>query len=146
MRSDDARLPPRVAVVLDASRRLAAAKPGIVSIGLAGSWARGAGRLDSDVDLVVLTTQPLALLASSDWYELLGSPAELIRCADFGAVQERRIRLADGLQVEVGVGVPSWADTTPVDPGTRRVVADGMRPIYDPTGLLARLIAVVNAD
>jgi uncharacterized protein len=146
VRPDDARLPPRVAVVLDASRRLAAAKPGIVSIGLAGSWARGAGRPDSDVDLVVLTTQPLALLTSSDWYELLGSPAELIRCAGFGAVQERRIRLADGLQVEVGVGVPSWADTTPVDPGTRRVVADGMRPIYDPTGLLARLIAVVNAD
>jgi hypothetical protein len=45
VRPDDAGLPPRVAVVLDASRRLVAAKPGIVSVGLAGGLAERVARI-----------------------------------------------------------------------------------------------------
>jgi hypothetical protein len=37
--------------------------------------------------------------------------------------------------VELGFAPSSWA-TVPLDPGTRRVLADGHRVIYD-TGLLA---------
>lgn len=41
--------------------------------------------------------------------------------------------------------VGSWARgaraaTDPVDPGTRRVVGDGLRILHDPDGLLARLL------
>jgi hypothetical protein len=49
---------------------------------------RGAGGQDSDVDLVVLTTDTNRLLGSSDWYAAFGERVELIRTSDFGAIQE----------------------------------------------------------
>jgi hypothetical protein len=58
-----------------------------------------------------------------------------------GAVIERRLALASGLEVELGIGSPSWAATEPVDPGTRKVVIDWMRALYDPEDLLATLAA-----
>ena len=48
-----------------------------------------------------------------------------------------------GLEVEVGIAAPSWAATDPVDPGTRRVVEEGMRIIYDPEELLTRLVGAL---
>jgi uncharacterized protein len=137
--------PDAVADALAGVRRLPAFKPDIVAIGLVGSWARGDGRTDSDVDVVVLTTSPQSLLETDDWYSLIHPKAVLVRAEDFGAVQERRLRLPDGLEVEVGVGAPSWAETASVDPGTRRVVADGLSIIHDPGGLLARLRAACRA-
>ncbi|WP_406010148.1 hypothetical protein OG440_31650 [Streptomyces sp. NBC_00637] len=47
---------------------------------------------------------------------------------------------ASGLEVEVGVGSARWARTDPVDEGTRRLVTDGARPLYDPAGILGALI------
>ncbi len=34
----------------------------------------------------------------------------------------------------------AWAGTEPVDPGTRRVVTDGVRVLHDPEQLLADLV------
>ena len=136
-------LPAHVLAVLDAARMLAVEKPDVVAIALVGSWGRGAGRPDSDVDLVVLTHRPTPLLETDDWYQVFGPQAVLVRSADFGAIQERRLRLPGGLEVEIGVGSPSWADSDPVDPGTRRVVLDGLVPLYDPAHLLAGLIPAV---
>jgi predicted nucleotidyltransferase len=137
-------LPGAVGAVVAAATRLPEAEPGIVAVGLAGSWARGVGRADSDVDLVVLTTDPGRLLESTAWFTAFGPDAELIRCRRFGAITERRLRLPDGLVVEVGIGAPSWAATDPVDEGTRRVVHDGFRPVYDPAAMLERLIERVS--
>jgi hypothetical protein len=39
----------------------------------------------------------------------------------------------------VGIAEPAWAATNPVDPGTRRVVTDGLRILHDPDGRLAAL-------
>ena len=41
--------------------------------------------------------------------------------------------------MELGVAAPGWAATDPVDPGTARVVVDGMRILHDSDELLARL-------
>jgi uncharacterized protein (TIGR02569 family) len=110
-----------------------------------GSWARGAARPHSDVDLVILSSEPSRLLAARDWYERIHPEAELVRMDDYGAIQERRLRLPGGLEVEIGIGSPSWAETTPVDDGTRAVTTDGLETVYDPTGLLAALLAVTAA-
>jgi hypothetical protein len=48
--------------------------------------------------------------------------------------EERRTEVRE-LLARVG----AWAATDPVDPGTRRVVRDGMSILYDPGGLLERL-------
>jgi predicted nucleotidyltransferase len=117
----------------------AATRDDIVAVALVGSWARGAAGPDSDIDVVVLTDDPAAYLERDDWVEELAPGARLVRTGDWIAIVERRLRLASGLEVEVGIGRPSWAGISPVDPGTQRVVRDGMRPLYDPRGVLATL-------
>jgi predicted nucleotidyltransferase len=121
----------------------AAGRTDIEGVALVGSWARGSARDDSDVDVVILTTQPSLYLANNDWSIGLGVTS-LSRAISWGALTERRARVGSGLDVEFGIAMPSWAGIDPVDPGTRRVVADGLRILYDPRGILARLDRSVN--
>ncbi|MFU8874585.1 nucleotidyltransferase domain-containing protein [Micromonospora sp. SL4-19] len=101
-----------------------------------GSWARGAARMDSDVDIVILTDNPRH--AEPDvWTGLLGG--EVVRLDDWGPLREVRVRRSSGLDVEIGVVPVSWADTDPVDPGTRRVISDGHSIVHDPAGVLGAL-------
>ena len=132
-------LPGRIVDVVGDARALAGVLPKVVAIGLAGSWARGQARPDSDVDIVLLTEQPGAALAATSWFSTFGDDTVLVRSADFGAIQERRLRLPDGLLVEVGIGTPDWAWMDPVDAGTERVVRDGIVTLYNPRVLLAAL-------
>lgn len=127
--------------LLERAASWAQAREDLAAVALVGSWARRAERPDSDVDLIVLTDDPSLYLERDDWVEALAPGAELVRTADWDAIVERRLRLASGLEVEVGVGRPSWADTAPLDPGTQRVVRDGMRVVHDPRRLLASLVA-----
>jgi predicted nucleotidyltransferase len=124
----------------------AAERSDVVALAVVGSWARGTARADSDFDVVLLTDDPSAYLEREDWIAALAPGAELFRIGDWGAIAERRFVLRSGLEVEVGVGLPSWADTAPVDPGTRAVVRDGLRPLFDPRGLLAKLVAACRGS
>lgn len=67
------------------------------------------------------------------------------RIEAWGPLTERRLLLEDGLEVEVGIAEPAWAATDPVDPGTRRVVTDGLRILHDPDGRLAALAIAASA-
>ena len=118
--------------------RWAALRPDISGLLLVGSYARNAARPDSDVDLVVLTSD-LARYADNSWAEELAL-GELTRVQAWGPITERRFVTASGLEVEINIGSPEWARLDPVDSGTRRVVTDGARPLHDPTGALAELI------
>src|SRR5690349_11438868 len=126
--------------VVDRVRRWAADRPDVVGLLLVGSYARSAARPDSDVDLVLLTTD-VDGYADDTWTGglSLGAP---VRVRSWGAVTERRFVSASGLEVEINVGPAGWADTEPVDSGTRRVVTDGARVLHDPSGLLAALVDV----
>lgn len=138
-------LPGNVQAVLDVATRLGTRIQHIVAVGLVGSYARGAAGPTSDVDLVVLTNSPEALLESDDWFCLFDPHAKLIRTGAFGAIQERRLRLPQGLVVEIGIGRTTWAAVDLVDPGTRRVVSDGLVILYDPSDLLSGLaLAVIS--
>ncbi|WP_338020703.1 nucleotidyltransferase domain-containing protein [Streptomyces sp. TR1341] len=168
---DQSGVPPeRLAEVrefLDRLTRWAATREDIVGLLLVGSYARGAARPDSDVDVVLLTTDPAPYLtdaaesdtaesdtaefdiAESDiaesggtwtgWAGELGL-GRLVRTRVWGPLTERRYTLVPGLEVEFGIGGPRWARTDPVDPGTRRVVAEGARTLYDPRRVLAELV------
>jgi predicted nucleotidyltransferase len=113
------------------------------ALALVGSWARGAPTRQSDVDVVLLTDSPARYTQSDAWLAELGD-ARPVRTLAWGAVTERRFALPGGLEVELGVAAPSWAAVEPLDPGTRRVVSDGMRILHDPDGLLARLAAACD--
>lgn len=120
--------------------RWATTRPEVVGLLLVGSQARGTARPDSDVDLVALTTDP-ALTAREAAGLALGEP---VRVQRWGPVTERRYLTASGRPVELNLAAPDWARTDPVDPGTRRIVTDGARPLHDPAGRLAALLAACD--
>ena len=130
--------------VCDAVVGWASERPDIKGVAVVGSWARSEPRMDSDVDLVILTTEKGAYSASEAWASMaVLQPAEMIRTQEWGPMSERRIRLASGLQIEFGFASPNWAETNPVDPGTARVVRDGCVPLLDPNELFEKLLGAV---
>lgn len=111
---------------------------------LVGSWARGEARLDSDVDLVILAAEPSAFTPDT-WIDIL-EDGHLIRRQHWGPLDEMRIKLSSGLEVEVGVVPLSWAATNPVDSGTHRVVTDGHRILHDRAALLDQLATACKQE
>ena len=99
----------------------------------------------SDIDIVVLTLDPASYAATDGWVEgALGEVAPVVRTMEWGPLlTERRVRLASGLEVDIGFAPPSWAAADAVDPGTAGVVADGFRALFDPDDLLSRLVNVI---
>jgi hypothetical protein len=111
---------------------------------LVGSWARDEATDASDLDVVVLSRTPEALAGNDAWLAPLRG--EVIRRKNWGAVEERRVQLPSGLVVEAGVAGTTWARTDPVDDGTAFVVSAGAVPVYDPDGLLKRLLAALDVE
>ena len=120
------------------------------AIALVSSHARGAAREDFDVDLVVLTNVPEFFRADTSWLDAIGwrgADSRPLKWQDeeYGVLWSRRLWLEQGrLEVEIGFARPAWAEVDPLDPGTRRVVADGCRSLHDPDRLLARLRAAAG--
>ncbi|WP_343245142.1 nucleotidyltransferase domain-containing protein [Streptomyces sp. SID14478] len=77
-----------------------------------GSYARNAARPESDVDVILLTTEEALYLHDDAWVAELGL-GDLVRAQTFGAITERRHVTASGLEIEIGIGSPIWADTSP---------------------------------
>lgn len=124
--------------IIDRITRWAANRQDIVGLLLVGSYARNTARPDSDIDIVLLTTDQTQYF-NNTWANELAL-GELVRTQAWGPITERRYATASGVEVEIGIGSPEWAQTDPVDPGTHRVVADGARSLHDPAGVLASLI------
>ena len=111
-----------------------------------GSWARKNARMDSDVDLVILTDGKERYLADWSWVlDAVGQPAGILRTQDWGPLTERRIVLPSGLEIEFGFAGRGWALAHPVEAGTARVLRDGCSPLFDPEGAIASLMAAVGA-
>lgn len=124
--------------IVDRITRWAANRQDIVGLLLVGSYARNTARPDSDIDIVLLTTDQTQYF-NNTWANELAL-GELVRTQAWGPITERRYATASGVEVEIGIGSPEWAETDPVDPCTHRVVADGARSLHDPAGVLASLI------
>lgn len=120
---------------LEAVSKWADGRDDVVGVALVGSHARNAARPDSDVDLAVLCADPRVLTADHGWLANFGE----IRKAGterYGPVTSLRVFYNGGFEVEFGIVEPSWVGI-PLDSGTRRVILDGMRIVYDPDGLFA---------
>jgi hypothetical protein len=124
----------------------AANRPDILAIALVGSYARGAARADSDIDLVLICESAQPYLADESWLSTFGKPMR-IETEDWGLVQSKRVFYDDGAEVEFGITAPEWTATDPVDEGTRQVIGDGVQIVSDPAGLLAALLrALADLD
>ena len=135
---------PTITPLLERVTAWARERQDVRGLALVGSFARDAARPDSDVELVLLTDDPGSYVADAGWVSELGAE-KITRTQEWGPLTERRLLLPSGLELEVGVVGPLWASTDPVDSGTRRVVTDGMRILYDPEGRFAALAAACQA-
>ncbi len=121
------------------------AQPDVLAAALVGSYARTAATAVSDIDLLTLTTTVEKYFANADWAAQFGTMTTSTAEA-WGRVTALRACYQDDLEIEFNFAPPDWADV-PVDEGTRSVVADGMRILYDPAGLLKSLRqAVANSQ
>lgn len=111
----------------------------IRAVAVVGSYATGRPRQDSDIDVILLTTRPSDYITGDTWMAELDA-GDLIQTRHWGAITERRLSGVAGIQIDIGIGEPTWASASPVDPGTRQVVAHGLRVLYDPDRLLERLM------
>ena len=110
----------------------------IAGVFLVGSHARGHPTAQSDVDLVLLASEPRTYLDDVSWVSQFGTP-ECITREDWGKVQSLRVVYSGGQEIEYGITTPDWA-SHPIPQSTQEVLAGGMRLLYDRTGDLARAI------
>lgn len=106
------------------------------AIAVVGSFARGAPRPGSDLDLVLLCERPGRF---GPWLADVPplAPARFLYCRAWGPVMELRLRRRSGLHLDVGIAPLTWATVDPLDLGTARVLSDGVRVVHDPDRLLA---------
>jgi hypothetical protein len=137
----------RVPAILNSVVDWAKAQEGVRGVALVGSHARNQARRDSDIDLVLLADNPdrfrdVAWVTDIAWPRTGVHPT---RWADeeYGAVWSRRIWFDPDCEIELIFAPVRWADVSPVDDGTRRVISGGCRVLYDPDLLLTRLVSTV---
>ncbi|MCB1185595.1 nucleotidyltransferase domain-containing protein [bacterium] len=112
------------------------------AIAIVGSHARAEARPDSDIDLVILCIDPLALLQDREWISIAGDARQVDR-EEYGRLVSLRAHYETGMEVEYGIASTSWAGL-PVDPGSASVARNGMKVLYDPAAILHSMLEAVN--
>ena len=121
---------------LNAFVNWASAQEDAQAIALVGSYARGAARDDSDIDLVLLTDQPQKYLEDFKWIERFGN-VEKYQTEDYGKLISIRVWYQNGVEVEYGITTPDWA-ATPLDAGTQEVIRGGTIVLFERGNLLSQ--------
>ena len=109
------------------------------AVALVGSRARHSATETSDVDLVILLHDPSSYWHDTTWTGRFGLVSRH-RLEHYGRVTSVRVWYVDGLEVEFGLTDESWA-ALPLDEGTRRVVADGIRVLFEHEALLSQCVS-----
>ena len=164
MPRDDAIRAAKAEAFLAEAARWAGRRGDVAALALVGSWARRAARLDSDIDLVLLTERPQFFRENQDWldeidWDSLGLFVAGWHDAEYGDIWSRHVRLGNRRSrdllapappaipvIEFGFGRPDWASVEPLESGAARVVREGCRILFDPQGLLARLVWALQAS
>ena len=108
-------------------------QPLILGAVLVGSHARGAARVDSDIDLVVIAKDPKVLLEDDEWLKHFGNPSKIGR-EDYQSVQSKRVFYTNGLEVEFGITTSDWLV---VSNDTRQILNDGHKILNDKASLFS---------
>ena len=114
----------------------AASRSDIQALAVVGSYARGAATATSDLDLVLITTHPDHYFHDQCWVQQFGT-VEKQQVEEYGMLTSLRIWYSNRLEVEFGITNESWA-ALPLDEGSRQVIADGIRVLFEKDHLLSR--------
>ena len=118
-------------------KRWVATEADIHAVALIGSHARNTATAESDVDLIVVVSPPNIYLEHKQWISLFGSVVRE-QTEDYGKCRSLRVWYDEGFQVEYGFVDESWA-ALPLDAGTRAIVSEGMKIMYERKPLLSLL-------
>jgi predicted nucleotidyltransferase len=125
------------AAFIERATRWAEAREDVRAMALVGSHARGAAGPASDVDLVLLCSDPDRYVVSAEWVRELGAPGR-VEIEDWGLIRSVRVFFEDGPEVELGIGGTGWV-ASPPPPGTMEVLAGGVTVLLDRDGALTQL-------
>jgi predicted nucleotidyltransferase len=107
----------------------------IRAVALVGSFANQTASENSDVDLVIITEKPEKYLTNTDWARVFGVVITQ-RTENYGKLTSLRVWYESGLEIEYGFTTREWV-RTPLDEGTKRVIADGMKILFEKEELLS---------
>lgn len=107
----------------------------IRAVALVGSYARMQANPASDVDLVIIANDPQKYLTQTEWLRDFGIVITQ-KVEDYGKLTSLRVWYESGLEVEYGFTTREWVKS-PLDKGTKRVVEDGMRVLFEKETLLS---------
>ena len=103
---------------------------------LVGSYANDTATQESDIDLVIVTKEPIKYIADIQWAVQFGN-IERQQCEDYGLVTSLRVWYTRGLEVEYGITDLRWT-TDPLDEGTREVIKNGIQVLFERGNILSR--------
>jgi predicted nucleotidyltransferase len=118
-------------------KRWAATEDGIQAVALTGSHARQSATEVSDVDLIIVVSLPNVYLKYRQWTSLFGNVVRE-QTELYGKCTSLRVWYDEDIEVEYGFVDESWA-ALPVDAGTRKIVSDGMKVMFERRPLLSLL-------
>lgn len=101
----------------------------IGSIIIVGSYARGTNKENSDLDIIVITSNKSGMIVNQDFTQEFGEVYKQ-QTEYYGACTSIRVWYKDGKEVEFGIVEPSWS-SMPLDTGTYQVLSDGYKVIID---------------
>jgi len=101
----------------------------VLAVALVGSYARNAAREDSDVDLVIIVDHPQKYLTNTEWTKTFGTVVKQ-QIEDYGMLTSLRVWYESGLEIEYGFTTRAWVKS-PLDEGTKHVIDDGMRVLFE---------------
>lgn len=107
----------------------------IRAVALVGSYARESATESSDVDLVIITNNPQKYLADTEWTRVFGIVIAQ-KAEEYGRLTSLRVWYESGLEIEYGFTTREWIQT-PLDKGTKKVINDGMRVLFEKEVLLS---------
>jgi uncharacterized protein len=135
--------PAEARALIDAIAAWVGGRSDLRGLALVSSWALGAARPDSDLDLLILAARPDDYSVATTWLDRLlvpeGVGVDSFVLRDYGRVWSCH-KLRPHTDLELSFCDVGWTATEPIDPGTRSVVENGFRIILDKDAHFRRLV------
>ena len=126
---------------IEKTKEWAINEPFVEAIILAGSYARGTQKVDSDIDLVILTSNKQYYIDNTHILSAFGL-IDRSNIEFYGECTSIRIWYRNGLEVEFGMVPLTWIDL-PLDYGTERTLSDGYKILVDKKRMFSTIISII---